>query len=538
MLWLALAALAVYIPTLFFNYTELDDTIFIRDFQAYNEDLGNIVKAFQRGLFDAVKDPYYRPLFSGAMILKYHLSGIDNAWGYHAVNILLHITTVLLLFKLFRKLNIKELNAFLLALVFAVHPVLSQAVAWIPGRNDTMLAIFVIAFFLSAIDYSNAGKLKSLVLSALFLLLAFFTKETAVFAAPAAFVLLVLVLGKNATYKNNLVQYAVWAGCFGLWYMARAMATTASTNMASSQAISESLHRLPVIIQYVGKIFLPFNLSVFPTQQDTVYYYGFAALAILIAILVLNKQQNIKVTIGSVIIFLLFLLPALLVPGNLNQQTFEHRLYLPMIGILLLLSQSVLFNNKLTDKQVFMGAVAVCGVFAIINFYHQRYFSSPRAFWTQAVETSPNSAFANVMLAARLDKDEVPRSIELFRKAYRINPREKYLNFYMAEMLQNTNNKDSVAASEKYLLAEKQVSDYYKCDFLLARVAMQRNDLNGAANYLQTYLKRDPTNTMANNNLLLLYAQTGQADKAKAHVKQMQQLGLEVPPGILKQLGM
>ncbi len=537
MLWLALAALVVYLPSLFFDYTELDDTIFIRDFQAYNEHLHNIVTAFQRGLFDAVKDPYYRPLFSDAMIINYHFSGLENAWGYHLVNILLHVSAVVLLFKLFRKLEVKELHAFILTMIFAVHPVLSQAVAWIPGRNDTMLAIFVFSFLISAVTYSNSGKIKSLLLSGLFLLLAYFTKETAVFAAPVAFLVLTFVLNKKPTERNSLMQYAVWAICFGIWYAARAMATTTSVGMTSAHALNETLRRLPIIIQYIGKIFLPFNLSVFPIQEDTVYYYGIAAIALLTAIIILNKQRNTKIILSGIAIFLLFLMPALLVPSNLNQQTFEHRLYLPIIGILLLLPQTVLFNNKLADKQLFVYSAAVCLLLAALNFYHQPSFASPRMFWTSAVETSPHSAFADMMLAARLDKDEAAKSEALFRKAYSINPREKYLNFYMAEMLQNTNNKDSVAASEKYLLVEKQVSDYFKCDFLLARVHMGRNDFIGAADCLQAYLKRDPTNPMANNNLLLLYMQTQQADKAKALAKHMQQLGLAVPAGILKQLG-
>ena len=534
LLWLALAAVLVYIVSLSFGYTDLDDSIFIRDFQAYNEDLHNLFASFQRGLFDAVKDPYYRPIFSDSMILNYQLSGLD-IMSYHIVNILLHVVNVILLYTLFLKLDIKKTSAFILALVFAVHPVLSQAVAWIPGRNDTLLAVFVLSSIIYAINYSNNGKTISLALSAILLLLAFFTKETAVFAPPAAFVLLVFMLHKNFRDKHNVVLYAIWAACYLVWFFARSLATTSSSGIASKQGLSETLHRLPVVIQYLGKIFFPFNLSVFPTQQDTVYYYGIAAIAILIMIIVLNKQRDIKIILSGLGIFLLFLMPALLVPDKLNQQTFEHRLYLPIIGILLLLPQTSLFNNKLTDKQLFMSALAVCCLFVAINIYHQQSFASPKAFWTQATETSPNSAYANMMLAARLDKDETARSEELFRKAYQLNPKEKYLNFYIGDMLQK---KDSVAASEKYLLAEKANSDYYQCDFLLARVDMERKDFNGAINYLETYLKRDNKNPMANNNLLLLYLQTQQPDKAKARALRMQQMGLQVAPAILHQLGM
>ena len=96
---------------------------------------------------------------------------------------------------------------------------------------------------------------------------------------------------------------------------------------------------------------------------------------------------------------------------------------------------------------------------------------------------------------------------------------------------------DSVQASEKYLLAEKNSSDYYECDFYLARVAMERKDLNGAIAYLVSYLKRDNNNKIANSNLLLLYIDTKQPDKAVAQARHMQTIGIDVPKQILQSLG-
>lgn len=533
-LWLVLTALAIYFPTFSFQFTDLDDTIFIRDFHSYNEDLSNLFASFQRGLFDALKDPYYRPLFMDSIILNYQLSGME-ATGYHIVNVLLHTITVVLLYRVFISLRLKELQAFLLTLIFAVHPVLSQAVAWIPGRNDTLLAIFVLAFLLSAIRYSDSGKIKSLVLSAIFLLLAFFTKETAAFAAPVAFVLIVFVLQKQWQNKQNLIQYAAWCGCFIVWYAARSMATIQTSGIASAQALSDLTHRLPVVVQYIGKILLPLNLSVFPIQGDTVYYYGIAAIAILAALLFFGNKINTRYLIGGLGVFILFLMPALLVPMKLNEQTFEHRLYLPFIGILLVLSQSVLLRNKFSDKATFIIVSTLCGLLAVVNYNHQQNFSDPRTFWTSAVQTSPNSAYANMMLAARLDKSEFEQSCALYRKAYALNPKEKYLNFYLGDMLQK---KDSVLASEPYLLAEQQGSGYYQCDFLLARVAMEKKDMNGAIQYMETYLKTDVNNKSAQSNLLLMYIDNHQPDKAKAQAKRMKEMGLEIPPQLHSQLGM
>ncbi len=533
MILLAIAVIVVYFPSFSFGLTELDDIIFIREFHEYNENLSNLITSFHRGLFDAVKDPYYRPLFLDSMILNYLASDHgQNIVSYHIINVLLHMGSVLLLYRFFGKLGIKELTSFILCLLFAVHPVLSQAVAWIPGRNDTLLAIFILSFFLHSIDYSETDKLKHLLLSALFLLLAFFTKETAVFATPAAFVVLVLILKKNWKSRNSIIQYSTWIACFLAWYLTRASATI-KTNISPAQVAHDFIPRLPLIIQYLGKVFLPFNLSVFPTQQDTVYYFGIAALLITVVIIYLNSARNIKTALGGAAIFLLFLFPVLLVPNNLNEQSFEHRLYLPVIGILILLSQSSLFNNKLTEKNLFLVAMVVVLFLAGLNMAHQKNFSDPVTFWTAASETSPNSAYANMMLAARLEDNQ--QSFRLFRKAYALNPKEKYLNYYYGVMLQK---QDSVMQSEKYLLTEKNTSGYYECDFYLARVAMEKKDFPAAINYLVTYIKTDVANKIANTNLLLLYLDTNQPEKAKDHAKSMITKGIEVPQALRQRLGL
>lgn len=531
LLWLIAASILMYLPSLNFGFTELDDSIFIREFGSYYDN-ANFFTAFGRGLFNATKDPYYRPIFLNAMFMNYKVSG-EEIFGYHLLNICFHALTVFLLYKLFLKLKIAEINALFLSALFAVHPVLTQAVAWIPGRNDTMLAIFTLSFFIHTINYSLEGKKQSLILASLFLLLAFFTKETALFAAPAAFVLLAFVLQQPWKQKQNLILYGTWLGCAVLWFVARYAATIhLSTTLAIGQQATEFIQRTPLIIQYIGKIFLPFNLSVFPIQKDTVIYFGLAATGILIALLYFSKNPNWMAVTGGMLFFLLFLLPALLVPSNLNEQTFEHRLYLPVIGILIIVNESAWFKNA--SKQLLLySVVGVCIAFAALNYLHQQNFESPQKFWRQAAKTSPNSAYALMMLGAR--EDNLPLSYALFRKAYQLNPSEKYLNYYYGKMLQL---QDSIMASEKYFLKEKNSSGYYECDFYLARVAMEKRDTTAAITYLQTYLKADPPNPPANNNLLLMLMAKNDLNSARLHVAHMKTVGLPVPPDILQKLGM
>ena len=370
-------------------------------------------------------------------------------------------------------------------------------------------------------------------LSALFLILAYFTKETAVAAIPVAFILIVFVLGDNWRSKRNITLYAVWASCMAVWLLARSFATLKTDAFIPSKMFYDFVHKLPLVIQYLGKIFLPFNLSVYPMQNDTVYYYGIIATALLVTLIVLYKQRNIKVVLSGIGIFLLLLLPVLIVPDYLSAQAFEHRLYLPVIGILLLLSQTIIFHNRFKDKTILIGGVVMACGLAIINFGHQRSFNDPLSFWSQAVETSPHSAYTNMMLAARVSDPQ--ESDSLFLKAYALNPNERFLNFIYGFMLQG---KDSVQASEKYFLTEKKNTGYYACDFYLARVDMERKDLPGAITLLEAFLKKEPQHPLANNNLLFLYIDTEQPGKAKALAKQMQQSGIEVSKEALKELNM
>ncbi len=529
LLWLAVIAFAMYVPTLYMGETDLDDGIAINTFHSINENITNIFASFQRTIFDTQADQYYRPVATDAMILNYQLADHGtNIALFHLVNVLLHMLCVILLFKLLVKLGIKELHSLILAGLFAVHPVLTEAVAWICARVETILAIFVLLFFLKTIDYANTGKIKYLALAALSLLLALFTKETAVAAAPVAFVLLVMLFRQEWKSRNMLIQYAVWAFCYAIWFTARSLVLSSHAAIPLTNMPHDFAYRLPLSIQYLGKIFFPFNLSVFPLQEDTVYYFGVVAAILLAALLFFSKHRDNKMILAGLAVFFMFLLPVFIVPKELSVQTYEYRLYIPFVGILLLLSQTTLFRNGITDRRLLAGSIGVAALFAVINFNYQRSFKDPLAFWTQAEASAPHSSYASMMLAARIG-DPV-RSNELFRKAFALNPKERYVNYIYAIDLQN---KDSVQASEPYLLAEQKITGYYKCDFYLARVAIERKDYNAAIAHLERYLQTEKNDTIANNNLLLLYLDADHDDKAKEQAKRMKDMGLPVQQAVL-----
>lgn len=138
---LVLLIFAVYARSLSLGYTYLDDTVFMFDKGPENEHLSNIFKAFFEGTF-GVKDVYYRPLFRITFILERQFLFLFPKEDFatvaiklaHFIEIILHIINVSLLYKLLQKFSFSKSSSFMWSAVYAVHPVLTMAVAWIPGE--------------------------------------------------------------------------------------------------------------------------------------------------------------------------------------------------------------------------------------------------------------------------------------------------------------------------------------------------------------------------------------------------------------------
>jgi tetratricopeptide (TPR) repeat protein len=168
-------------------------------------------------------------------------------------------------------------------------------------------------------------------------------------------------------------------------------------------------------------------------------------------------------------------------------QAFEHRLYLPLAGMLLVFPQFMIFSNKVPARLLASGILPVIVLFAGINILHQRNFVNPLRFWTQAVETSPSSAYAHMLLA--LQQPDKATALQTMQQAQLLDPKTHHIHFNKGLLYGKFNEMDS---AWYYFLAEQRLSGYYECNFQLARIAKKTGRLQLARDYYAQYLSRNP----------------------------------------------
>lgn len=454
-LFLAGITFILYSHTLNDEFIGLDEQSLLSGKKNFNKELSNIPKAFTQHVFqseDYTEAPgtikFYRPLLTVSFIMDAQFAG-DTFSVFHFSNILFHFVAVTGLLFLFLQLKIPPPLSFLFSLLFTVHPLLTQAIGWIPGRNDSLVCLFVLwSFFfllkMASSKSSHKGRTLNALLHILLFTAALFTKENGVmFFFLCAFWILFMG-GKNISVRNKVILFASYTFIVSLWYFARNSAVGNLSLFAKNNSLPNGegwggalydslLKNFPLILQYFQKTILPVNLSVMASVQDT--NYGWVLLALLLfgaGIYFTKKIPWIEIVFG-LLWFFLFLLPTLLFSYF---EGMEHRSYLPVIGLLFAFVHLEPIQNLVKKKRHLTGIFGtIILVFSIITFTRLPVFSSELTYWKNAFETSEHSAVVcrdyGVILTKLGDYENAEKA---YLEGIKRNPKETLLHYNLGVM--------------------------------------------------------------------------------------------------------
>jgi Flp pilus assembly protein TadD len=495
-LLISLLVIAIYGQTIFYDFSSHDDVELLVEKARFLKDPANILKAFATDVVWGNRGIYYRPALTLSFMADTLIGG-TRPFIFHLGNILIHLLACCLLYLFLKTMKTEKTAALVAALLFAIHPVLIQAVAWIPGRNDSLLTVFVLLSTLCFLNYRRGGRILWGLLHILSFSLALLTKETAVLLPVLLIFYLFLQWDKSEKVfdKKFFLSIVGWVTAVGAYLLLRASALSESSGMTNARmnTVRESLVGF---LSYIGKIFFPINLSGDPIPADLPVAYGIAGLAFLLALIFYLKVKNKKLFLFGIFWFLLFLAPTFL--GNTTYANFaEHRLYLPLAGFAVSLLQ--LDPDKLKRMPVPVVGIIMILIFiffAGINLSYSRSFRSGLAHWKKTTEVSPHSYVAHTILG------------------------RSYANLGKADL-----------AEKEFIIAFGLNPEHYTAYNDLCLLYLNKGEYQKAEKLALDLLDKYPGNAGMRNTLGLVYLNAGRPDLAESEFLKAVELGLDKAEG-------
>lgn len=415
--------LLLYSWTAFFDYSFLDDNALILENLPLINDISNIGKIFTEDAFFSSSNFYYRPILNISFMLDSFVSG-EMPWFYHISNFLLHIFATCLLFILLIRLKSSKEVSLALSLFFLSHPALIQAVAWIPGRNDSLLTIFILSSFIFFINFIESLKLRDFIFFTTSFLLALFTKEAAIVFPLILWFYYSFINEKKLAFNEKLLTIFSVFACSFLWLLFRGLAMM-GTSLDLMVLLISILQNSPAVIIGLGKLLLPFNLSIISIFKDSTIIYGILSVIILGIILVRKIVDKKYFTLG-IIWFLIFFVPSLINPvPDTYYYFFEHRLYLPFIGLLIIFSQINFSSLRFKNKYSYIFVILILILFSLLTWRRLPDYRDKISFWSAAVNKSENAPLARRNLGVMYYLDgRYDEALIQYKKSLELNPKE------------------------------------------------------------------------------------------------------------------
>jgi tetratricopeptide (TPR) repeat protein len=475
LLWINLIGFLVYIQTLWFDLTGWDDRTLLENIDSLPGGLKGVIQVFQSNAFITSSGAYFRPILTLSFMANAPF-GTAGVAGFFWANIFLHLMAASVLYLVLLELGNSRAAAFLFSLIFTVHPALAPAIAWIPGRNDTLLGAFALLSFLFLIRFVKAQAGWHVFWHLLFFALALFTKETA-FALLAVFPLYLLLLAPRPLPRSRWgMLLLVWGVTVGAWAVLRAYAVTSAKFLTMEGLLHSTWINLPTLLQFLGKAVFPFNLSVIPITRNTTLIWGICAAIGFVAALLCSRAKRMRRVIFGLLFFLLLLVPSLIVSASsqsVGLVQLEHRLYLPLVGLMLVIMETDGVKRwPLDSRFAKAAAVLILIAFSALTILHSRNFRDEASFWSNARKNSPDASFVHARTAQNLVQNgKYDEAVAEFEKALTLNPYE-------------------FAALINYSNLEYARGDYEKAESLMVRALAEEPGNPGARAGILATLER------------------------------------------------
>ena len=510
-----------------------DDNHYISENSLMGDPLGFLKVWVTRG---HLRD--YCPLTSSVEWIQWQLWG-NNTFGYHLTNVVLHLTGAFLLWRLLARLGLS--HAWLGGLLFTVHPIMIESVAWVSELKNTLSLPLLLLSMLAWLAWGKGGE-QRFYLGSLALFVA------SLLAKPTGMMLPVIFLGHAWQMRGKLgwndikVTLPFFAAACVLGFVA----LTPPPLPPGSEGIHPAWHLGSALatvgwstLFMLGKCLLPVNLlPVYPsfavTSPNVFDVLPWLALGGLAGLLWLSRAQWSRVVLLSLGFFMINLVPII---GFIfmhypdMEWSIDHLLYLPIIGLIApvvagldYLDSRVSSLWRVVWRPLFAASVIVM---AWGGHAYAGWFASWESLWTNELRSQPGNRAALLNVASIfVDRNEFPKAIPYLQEALLLQPDDTEARFDLGLCLANTGQPEQ--AQEQYRQVIQQAPDFAKAYVSLGGMLLKAGDITGAEALYRQGLQNAPGDAALCINLGGLLMKQGRT----AEVIDLYEKALESSPNL------
>ncbi len=497
----------------------------------------------------AAKAMDYWPLSDSSFWIEWHMWDM-NPPGYHATNLILHITASLLIWILLRNLSIP--GAYLAALIFAVHPVNVESVAWISERKNLMAMLFFLLSILWYLKYIGLARLpSSFVLRPLSFHFWYWLSLTAFVCA---------MLGKGSVAFLPLLLLGI------IWYLQSAGAVPASTSMKIETSrfvrreiirtapfflvaaifaalnVWSQFHNTVAVIRdagfwerlmgagcvvwfYLYKAVLPLNLAfMYPQLRieagNLLCWLPLLAALVVTAVLWRYRNSWSRPFLAAWGFFCLALTPVMGFRDTLFMQislVSDHYQYIALIGAIALASAGFSAWTSHARPAARRTAIALAclaaAVLVLATWRQCTLYRDDFTLFTDTVKKNPDCWIAYYDLGIITARDGSPaKAMEYFRKALKGSPDYVAVNYDMGNAYLDMGMLRE--AAENYLLVLQKRPDHAAAHYNLAKILEKTGRTQKALDHYRLAIRYQPDFPEALYNLGNIYESSGQYQQA------------------------
>ncbi len=487
-------------------------------------------------VFTNFREGLYHPITSLSWMLEIHFFGLDSHVMHHT-NLILHLINTILIFVLGKKISGRIDVGLITALLFGLHPMHVENVAWVSSRKDLMVTLFFLSSMVSYSAFLNSKKRAQYALTFIFALLAMLSKASAV-VLPLILILMDWLKDKS-TWKSGLINKVPFFLLSIIFGVANIFAQADYGYIRELSSDLGIIDRISFVFYatfyYLQKFLIPLELipkNLYPESSSEIPFYYY--ISILILPLLAYSCYLLRKKLGWLIFGLLFFLFAIaptlkLIPTG-NDIVSNRYAYLAFIGLYISIAWYI---SKLKMGSRIALVMVIAALWFRESYLYAKTFENSYSVWSAVIDGHSDREWGLAM--AYNERGQVSYKEGKYQLAEKDINRALNLVPDMTRALMNRANlydrsgkfQEALDDLNRVIEMEENNIDAIK---IRSTVYGKMNETGKALEDVDRALKLDPDNPELYNNLGILYSMQDNFEEASVNF----QKAIELAPYYLQ----